>query len=115
MRLAGVQHFTIIETEETAAETVVAAAEAYMKNPAIGIIMIPHGFDDAVAPLRHCLREKKMTTPVIVTIPSGYSAEKQDVRTFYQAMTKRLIGFTIELGDAGGAEEEFAETVEEKS
>jgi len=97
MRLAGVKDYVVVEENDEEEDNVKKAVDAFTKDSHIGIILIPERYADYVGPIRYYLQEKRMTTPVIVEIPSGYEADGRDIKEYYKTLTKKLIGFTIEL------------------
>jgi len=97
MRLAGVEEYVVIEENSEEEDNVKNAVDAFTKNPDIGIILIPERYAEYVGAIRYYLQEKRMTTPVIVEIPSGYESDGRDIKEYYKTLTKKLIGFTIEL------------------
>jgi vacuolar-type H+-ATPase subunit F/Vma7 len=97
MRLAGVEKYEVIEDGQHLHEKVREALRGFMKDPSIGIILIPENWTGYVDDLRKEILERKKITPVMIEIPSRFQREKEDVRQYYQSYTKRLLGFTIEI------------------
>jgi vacuolar-type H+-ATPase subunit F/Vma7 len=97
MRLAGVEKYKVIEEGQHLNEKVREAFRGFMKDPSIGIIVIPEDWTGYVEDLRKEILERKKITPVIIEIPSRFQREKEDVKQYYQSYTKRLLGFTIEI------------------
>lgn len=96
-RLGGVERFEVIGKDGEEREKVRAAVERFMKDPEIGVILIPKDYSDSVADIRLILRQQRLTTPVILEITPGYTEEREDVKAFYRDMMKKMIGLTIEL------------------
>ena len=97
MRMAGVVKFMVIEEDQDIREKVRAALIELMGDTSVAIVVIPESWRDHVEDIRQDARRRKRNAPVVVTIPSGYRTSRLDVKRFYQAFTKRLIGFNIEI------------------
>jgi vacuolar-type H+-ATPase subunit F/Vma7 len=96
-RLAGVEKYEVIEDGQHLHEKVRAAFTRFMEDPSIGIIVVPENWTGCLDDLRKKILERKKITPVMIEIPSRFQREKGDVRQYYQSLTKRLLGFTIEI------------------
>jgi vacuolar-type H+-ATPase subunit F/Vma7 len=97
MRFAGVEKYEVIEEDQHLHEKVRAAFTRFMEDPSIGIIVVSENWTGYVDDLRKEILEKRKITPVMIEIPSGFQREKENVRQYYQSLTKRLLGFTIEI------------------
>jgi vacuolar-type H+-ATPase subunit F/Vma7 len=97
MRLAGVEKYEVIEDGQHLHEKVRAAFTRFMKDPSIGIIVVPENWTGYVDDLRKEILERREITPVMIEIPTRFQREKANVRQYYQFLTKRLLGFTIEI------------------
>lgn len=92
MRLAGVDHYRIVEGDGRAEEDFLEALAAFVSDPAIGVIMIPRnarvflqGLPDAGARL----------TPIFVELPELKVAE--DIGAYYRNYARKLLGIAVEL------------------
>ena len=98
MRLAGVERYLIIDEDDPdMKEKVRDALKDFSADPSIGIIMIPENWKEHVEDMVKSIRQSKKVSTVVIEIPSGYTAEKENVKEYYQAYTRRLIGFNIEI------------------
>ncbi|TFG38199.1 MAG: hypothetical protein E4H39_00845 [Syntrophobacterales bacterium] len=98
MRLAGVERYLIIdEADPDMKEKLRGALKDFSADPLIGIIMIPKNWNEHVVDIVKSIRESKKISTIVIDIPSGYTAEKENVKEYYQAYTRRLIGFNIEI------------------
>lgn len=97
MRLAGVERYEVIQGNHDIREEVREALTRFIRDPSIGIIVIPENYEDYVNDLLSQVRGEKKVTPVIVEVPSKFGTEWQDVKAYYKDYTKSLIGFTVEI------------------
>ena len=97
LRLAGVQKYQVIDEAQDKAEQVRAALGTFLEDKTVAVVVLPEQWARYVEDIILSRRQKKQYSPVIVTVPSGYRADTMDVKSFYQAYTKQLIGFNIEI------------------
>jgi vacuolar-type H+-ATPase subunit F/Vma7 len=98
MRLAGVERYLIIDDDDPdIKEKVRGALKDFSADPLIGIIMIPEDWKEHVEDILKSIRGSKKVSTVVIGIPAGYTTEKENVKEYYQAYTRRLIGFNIEI------------------
>ncbi len=98
MRLAGIDQYRIIdENDPDMKEKVRQALKDFSSDTSIGIIMIPETWKVYVEDILKSIRESKRVSTVIIGIPAGYATEKEDVKEYYKAYTRHLIGFNIEI------------------
>ena len=95
--LAGGPKYRVIDDGQNTAESVLEALETFLKDASVAVIVLPEVWAEHVQDLIRPRREKKQYSPVIITVPSGYRAAAMDVKAFYEAYTKQLIGFNIEI------------------
>lgn len=98
MRLAGVERYSIIDDNAPdMKEKVRSSLTDFSSDASIGIIMIPEAWKEHVGDILKSIAESKKVSTVVIGIPTGYSAEKADVKEYYKAYTRQLIGFNIEI------------------
>ena len=97
MRLAGVEKYRVIDEGQDAAEMVRTALAAFLEDRTVAVIVLPDVWAEHVQDIIRSRRQKKQYSPVIIPVPSGYGAATMDVKSFYKAYTKQLIGFNIEI------------------
>ena len=97
MRMAGVNKYCTIGDGDNIAEKIKKALDDFLSDSAIGIIMIPQNWAIHVAETVEKIRKDKRISTVVVEIPSAFKAEPFDVKEYYKAYTKRLIGFNVEI------------------
>jgi vacuolar-type H+-ATPase subunit F/Vma7 len=98
MRLAGVERYSIInDNDPDMKEKVRGALQDFSSDASIGIIMIPEDWKEHVEDIVKSIKERKKVSTVVIGIPKGYSAEKENVKEYYKAYTRHLIGFNIEI------------------
>jgi vacuolar-type H+-ATPase subunit F/Vma7 len=97
LRLAGVQKYRVIDEGQNTAESVLHALETFLGDGSVAVIVLPEVWAEHVQDIIRSRREKKQYSPVIITVPSGYRAAAMDVKAFYKAYTKQLVGFNIEI------------------
>jgi len=95
LRLAGVRHYRVIK-EEDASEVRKALTEL-IAEPDIGIIVILEDYAKHIEDLVAQAKETKVSSPVIVEVPSKYGTRYEDVSRYYKAYIRRFIGFDIEI------------------
>ncbi len=98
MRMAGVNKYRCLtEDGEELAENIRKALNDFLNDPAIGIIMIPENWIIHASDITEKIRKDRRISTVIVEIPPDFSAERLDVKAYYKAYTKKLIGFNVEI------------------
>lgn len=98
MRLAGIKQYRIIDSDDPGMkEKLRSALQDFSADASIGIIMIPENWKVHVEDIVKSIKESKKISTVIIEIPAGYSAEKENVKEYYKAYTRHLIGFNIEI------------------
>ncbi len=97
IRLAGVEKYRIIDDGEKMHEEVKAALIELSDDSSVGIIMIPEEWAAGVADTLKSIKERKKRPVIVMGIPSGFRAKEQDVKGYYKAYTKKLIGFNVDI------------------
>jgi len=97
MRLAGVQKYRVIDEGPDVGESVRTALDTFLENGTVAVIVLPEQWARHAEDVIRSRRKKKQYSPVIITVPSEYRAAAMDVKSFYEAYTKQLIGFNIEI------------------
>jgi len=98
MRLAGIARYSIIDDNDPdLQEKLRVALQDFSSDASIGIIMIPEDWKVHVKDILKSIGENKKVSTVVIGIPAGYSAEKENVKEYYKAYTRHLIGFNIEI------------------
>ena len=99
MRLAGVSKYCrVTEDEGDFRESIRKGLDQYLKDPVVGIIMIPENWIEYVADMIDKMRKAKgVQKKAIIEYPYSLQAEPLDVKTFYKNYTKKLIGFNVEI------------------
>ncbi len=96
-RLAGVKKYRIINDEEALPEKIKAALLELVEDGSVGIIMIPDEWAAGMTDTVKELRERKGKPVIVIEIPSGFKTQEQDITGYYEAYTKRRIGFNVDL------------------
>ena len=96
-RLAGVEKYRIIEDSEDINEKVKEALMDLSGDSSVGIIMIPEEWTGGAADVLKYIRQSKKRTAIVIEIPSGFTTEERDIRGYYKAYTKKLIGFNVNI------------------
>jgi len=96
LRLAGVRRYHIIKNHDTGEEVRQALTEM-MEEPNIGVIVILEEYMKHVEDLIAQVKERKVSPPVIIEVPSKYGTRYEDVAKYYQAYIRKFIGFDIEI------------------
>lgn len=97
MRMAGVNKYRAIDGDADMADKIRKALNEFLSDTSVGIIMIPQPWAAHVADILERIRKDKRISTVIVEIPPDFKAEPLDVRAYYKAYTKKLIGFNVEI------------------
>jgi vacuolar-type H+-ATPase subunit F/Vma7 len=97
MGLAGVGTCRIIEEGKDTGEKVREALMELAGDSSVGIIMLPEDWSKRVADTIRHIKESKRSSAIVIEIPSGFRAEEQDVKEYYKAYTKKLIGFNVNI------------------
>jgi len=95
MRLAGVRRYRLIE--EGAREEVRGALTEFINDPKVGIIIVLEDYMPDIEDLVAAARERGVSSPVIIEVPSKYGTHYGDVPQYYKAYIRRFIGFDIEI------------------
>jgi len=95
LRLAGVHHYCKIEDDT--GEEVRRALIEFMDEPDIGIIVILEDYMKYIEGLIAQAREKKVSPPLVIEVPSKYGTRYDDVAKYYKAYIRKFIGFNIEI------------------
>jgi len=97
MRLAGVEKCRIIEDGDATPEKIKETLMELAGDSSVGIIMLPEAWSrDAAETIRY-IRESKRSSAIVIGIPAGFKTEDQNVKEYYKAYTKKLIGFSVEI------------------
>lgn len=97
MRLAGVEKCRIIEDQDATPEKIRENLTELAGDSSVGVIMLPEAWSrDAMETMKY-LRDSKRSSAIIIGIPAGFKTEEQDVKEYYKAYTKKLIGFNVEI------------------
>jgi len=97
LRLAGARRYHIIENDRDIGEQVRQAVIKFMDEPDIGIIVILEDYMKYIEDLIAQAREKKVSPPVVIEVPSKYGTRYDDVAKYYKAYIRKFIGFDIEI------------------
>ena len=98
MRLAGVQKYEVFEHDDRDLQQKVRKTlQEFSDDPSIGIIMIPDNWMAYVTDLVTSIRKSKTMKAIVVEFPSRFDAAQQDVKEYYKAYTRNLIGFNVEI------------------
>ncbi len=101
MRLAGVNKYCRIAEDgggEDQRQEIRKGLDAFLKDPSIGIIMIPENWRVHVADMLERMQKAKgVPKKAIIEYPPGLKAEPMDVKAFYRNYTRNLIGFNVEI------------------
>lgn len=98
LRLAGVERHAIISEDEGGFEEKIRKSlKEFADDQSIGIIMIPDRWVARVGDIIQSIRRDRRTSTVIVEIPSRFETGSRDVKNYYKAYTRQLIGFNIEI------------------
>ena len=98
IRLAGVEQYRVIDDDDTdMKEKVRGALRDFSSDASIGIIMIPDNLKVHFQDILNSIRENKNVSTIVIGIPAGYTTEKENVKEYYKAYTRHLIGFNIEI------------------
>lgn len=99
MRLAGVSKFCRVDDDTSDVQGAVREGlDLFLKDPVVGIIMIPEDWTYHVADMLERMRKAKgVQKKAIIEYPPNLMAERVDVKSFYSNYTKKLIGFNVEL------------------
>lgn len=97
VRLAGVEKYRIIDDGEDINEKVKEALMELSDDSSVGIIMIPEEWTGGVTETLKHIRESRKRSAIVIEIPSGFKAKEQDVKGYYKAYTKKLIGFNVDI------------------
>ena len=95
LRLAGVRHYRVIKDED--AGEIRQALTELMAEPDVGIIVILEDYAKHIEDLVAQAKETKVSSPVVIEVPSKYGTRYEDVARYYKAYVKRFIGFDIEI------------------
>jgi vacuolar-type H+-ATPase subunit F/Vma7 len=97
MRMGGIGAWRIIREEGNVTEQVRSALAELREDASIGIIIIPENLIDYARDEVARIRQQKSPFPVIVEIPTRFDQGPEHIKEFYQALAKKLIGFSIEI------------------
>jgi vacuolar-type H+-ATPase subunit F/Vma7 len=97
MRMAGISKYRHIVEGEDLPENIRKSVNEFLDDAAIGIILIPEDWTHYISDIIEKVRKDKRISTVIVEIPPDFSAERLDVKAYYKAYTKKLIGFNVEI------------------
>jgi len=96
LRLAGVRRYHIVRGEDTGEEVRQALTE-FIDEPNVGVIVILEDYMKHVEGVIAQVKERKVSPPVIIEVPSKYGTHYEDVTGYYKAYIRRFIGFEIEI------------------
>lgn len=97
LRLAGVEKWRVLEDGPGVGEKVRSALEELLGDSEVAVVAIPETWSGHIEDILLARRRARRFSPAVITVPSGYGEEPMDVRRFYQAYTRQLIGFNIEI------------------
>jgi len=97
LRLAGVRRYYIIKNDHDTGEEVRRALTEMMEEPNIGLIVILEDYMKHVEDLIAQVKERKVSPPVIIEVPSKYGTRYEDVAKYYKAYIRKFIGFDVEI------------------
>ncbi|MBN2282957.1 MAG: V-type ATP synthase subunit F [Deltaproteobacteria bacterium] len=98
MRLAGVTRYRVLdENDRDFRDMLRKALKDFAGDSEIALIIIPETWQEHVDDMVRDMRKKKRITTVVVATPSSYAAEPENVKEYYKAYTRRMIGFNIEI------------------
>ena len=97
LRLAGISKHYTIKGNHDVRENVRKALTELLAEPNVGIAIILEDYAQYVEDLVTQVRKKKVTTPVIVEVPSKFGTKYPDIREYYRALVRESIGFEIEI------------------
>jgi vacuolar-type H+-ATPase subunit F/Vma7 len=96
LRLAGVRRYRIVG-EGDSGEEVRQALNELTAEADVGIIVILEDYVKHVEDLMTQIKERKVSPPVFVEVPSKYGTHYGDVAKYYKAYIRKFIGFDIEI------------------
>jgi len=97
LRLAGVRRYQVITDSPDSAGQVRQALSKFIDEPGLGIIVILEEYLPYVEDLIGQAKEKKISPPVIIDVPSKHGTRYDDVTKYYKEYIRKFIGFDIEI------------------
>lgn len=98
MRLAGVGAWrTVSNNDADTREQTRQALADLLKDPSIGILIIPDDLTPHIKDELEHLRQHRSLFPLIVEMPVSLDVKPGEIREYYKSYAKRLIGFSIEI------------------
>lgn len=98
MRLAGIQKYAVFENDDRELQQKVRKTlQEFSDDPSIGIIMVPDNWMAYVTDIVASIRKSKKTKTIVVAFPFRFDTAQQDVKEYYKAYTRNLIGFNVEI------------------
>ena len=97
LRLAGVRRYHMVKDDYDAGGEVRQALTEFIDEPNVGIIVILEDYMKYIEALIVQAKERKVSPPVIVEVPSKYGTRYDDVAGYYKAYIRKFIGFDIEI------------------
>ena len=97
LRLAGVHCYRMITGDYDIGEEVRQALTEVIDEPDIGIIVILEDYMRYIEDLVAQVKEKRVSPPIIIEVPSKYGTRYDDVSQYYKAYIRKFIGFDIEI------------------
>jgi vacuolar-type H+-ATPase subunit F/Vma7 len=97
LRLAGISKYYTIKGNHDIREDARKALTALLADPDVGIIIMLEDYAQRVEDLVTEVRKTKVTTPVIVEVPSKFGTKRPDIDEYYRALIRESIGFEVEI------------------
>lgn len=97
LRLAGVRRYHIVKNDHDIAEEVRKALTEMMDEPNVGVIVILEDYMKHVEDLMAQVKERRVSPPIIIEVPSKYGTQYKDIAKYYKSYIRKFIGFEIEI------------------
>ena len=98
LRLTGVRRYVLLDEEDRNLEEKLRAALTELAgDPSVGLILVPDEWMDHVRDMVKKIRAGKRVKTVIIEYPARYREDRRNIRQYYKALTRSLIGFNVEI------------------
>ncbi|HNT57267.1 MAG TPA: V-type ATP synthase subunit F [Syntrophales bacterium] len=98
LRLTGVRKYVLFDEEDRGLpEKLRTALDDLAKDPSVGLVLVPDAWVEHVRDKMKKIRSEKRAKTVIIEYPARYREEERDIRQYYKALTRSLIGFNVEI------------------
>jgi vacuolar-type H+-ATPase subunit F/Vma7 len=97
LRLTGISKYYVIENGREVAENVRKALTDLLVEPDVGMVIILEDYTQHVEDLLSQVRGRKVTSIVVVEVPSKFGTKHPDTREYYRALIRESIGFEVEI------------------